>query len=202
MFFNVEQIIVSFGYTALFAIIFSETGLLIGFFLPGDTLIFTAGILASKGVIGIYETVIICAIAAIIGDSFGYFLGKKYGRGIFKKKGHHFLDEYINKENLERTEDLYEKYGGKIIFIARFIPVVRTIAPTMAGTADMKYSTFLFYNFFGGIAWVVTGILAGYLIGDIIPNSMDIMSVVITLIVFISIAPIAVKYIKRKFHNK
>jgi membrane-associated protein len=198
LFINIEQIIISFGYLSLFSIIFAETGLLLGFFLPGDTLLFTAGLLASKNIIGLPELIAICFFAAVIGDSFGYYLGKKYGKGIFEKKGH-FLDEYLNKENLGKTQKLYEKYGGKIIFLARFIPVVRTIAPTMAGTAEMNYPTFLFYNLFGAITWVVSASLAGYFIGGFIPNAMEILETIILIIVVVSFLPIFIKYLSRKY---
>ena len=196
MLFNIEQIITSFGYAALFGIIFSETGLLVGFFLPGDTLLFTAGLLASKSVIGMPELVAVCFVAAVAGDSFGYYLGRKYGRGVFEKKN--FLDDYLNKSNLERTRKLYEKYGGKIIFIARFVPVVRTIAPTLAGTAEMRYSTFIFYNLFGALAWVISVSIAGYYIGGFIPNAMEILEAVIALIVIISLMPVAIKFARKR----
>lgn len=196
MFFNVEQIIMAFGYSALFAIIFSETGLLLGFFLPGDTLLFTAGMLASRNALGLQETIAICFIAAALGDSFGYYLGRKYGRGIFERKN--FLDEYLNKENLEKTEHLYKKYGGKIIFMARFIPVVRTLAPTMAGTAQMDYKIFLFYNLLGAAAWVVSVTILGYFIGNLIPYAMEVAEILIFLVVALSITPIIIKYIRRK----
>jgi len=198
MIFNVEQIIISFGYTALFAIIFSETGLLLGFFLPGDTLLFSAGLLAGKGVVGLPEVIVVCFAAAVIGDSFGYYLGRRFGRGIFEKKEPHLLDDYLNKKNLEKAESLYEKYGDKIIFIARYIPVIRTIAPTLAGTAEMHYPTFLAYNVLGGLAWVLTGALAGYFIGSIIPGAMEIVSIIIILIVVLSLSPVIIKILKKK----
>lgn len=197
MIFNVEQIIISFGYLALFAIVFSETGLLLGFFLPGDTLLFSAGILASKNVISVYEVIAVCFFAAVIGDSFGYYLGKKYGKGVFEKEGH-FLDDYLNKKNLEKTRELYKKYGGKIIFIARYIPIVRTIAPTLAGTAEMHYTTFLFYNLFGALSWVISVVLLGFFVGSIIPNMMDIVSLLILAILVLSFAPLAIRALRKR----
>jgi membrane-associated protein len=196
LFFDVTQILVSFGYAALFAIIFAETGLLLGFFLPGDTLLFTAGILASKNVFGLPEVILVCFVAAVLGDSFGYYLGRKYGKRVFEKEGH-FLDYYLNKENLERTKKFFAKYGGKTIFFARYVPVVRTIAPTMAGTGEMHYATFLSYNVFGGAAWVLTGTLLGFFIRGFIPNAIEILTVVIIAIVVVSFVPVAWQVHKR-----
>lgn len=188
MFFNVEQLILSFGYASLFLILFAETGLLIGFFLPGDTLLFTAGLLASKNIIGLGETIAVCALAAVIGDSFGYFLGRRFGKHVFEKEGH-FLDDYLNKQNLEKTKRFFEKHGGKTIFFARWIPVVRTIAPTFAGTGEMNYPFFLFYNVLGGVSWVLSVTLAGYFLGSLIPNLVEYVSIAILLVVVISLFP-------------
>ncbi|NYZ78323.1 VTT domain-containing protein [Candidatus Micrarchaeota archaeon] len=197
MFFNVEQLILSFGYASLFLILFAETGLLVGFFLPGDTLLFTAGLLASKNIIGLGETIAVCALAAVVGDSFGYFLGKRFGKRVFEKEGH-FLDDYLNKKNLERTKRFFEKHGGKTIFFARWIPVVRTIAPTFAGTGEMSYLSFLFYNVLGGVSWVLSVTLAGYFLGSLIPNLVEYVSIAILLVVVISFVPVLVRLARGK----
>jgi len=197
MFFNVEHLILSFGYTSIFLIVFAETGLLVGFFLPGDTLLFTAGLLASKNIIGLSETLVVCAIAAIVGDSFGYFLGKRFGKRVFEKEGH-FLDDYLNKKNLERTKRFFEKHGGKTIFFARWIPVVRTIAPTFAGTGEMNYSFFLFYNVLGGVSWVLSVTLAGFFFGSLIPNLVEYVTIAILLVVVVSLAPFLIRLTRGK----
>ncbi|MFA6048416.1 MAG: DedA family protein [Candidatus Micrarchaeia archaeon] len=196
-FFDITQVLVSFGYLALFLIVFAETGLLIGFFLPGDTLLFTAGLLAAQGVLGLPETILVCFVAAVIGDSFGYYLGHKFGKRVFEKKGH-FLSDYLNKENLEKTREFYAKYGDWTIFLARFVPVVRTIAPTMAGTGDMPYPTFISYNVFGGLAWVLVATLAGFFLGALFPNAVQVLSALMLLIIAASIAPLAWKMLGRK----
>ncbi|NYZ79655.1 DedA family protein [Candidatus Micrarchaeota archaeon] len=199
MLFDVSQIILSFGYAALFAIIFAETGLLIGFFLPGDTLLFTAGILAAKGFVSLPAVIVICFAAAVIGDSFGYYLGKRFGKGIFLKNDPHFMDSYLNKENLEKTRSFFKKYGVKTIFFARYIPIVRTIAPTLAGTADMNYVSFLKYNVLGALAWVITVTLAGFFFGTVIPDALEIISVVVICIIIISVsAPFIYRRMRRK----
>ncbi len=197
MFFNVEPLILSFGYASLFLIVFAETGLLIGFFLPGDTLLFTAGLLASKNIIGLGETMVVCSIAAIIGDSFAYYLGKRFGKRVFEKEGH-FLDDYLNKKNLEKTKRFFEKHGGKTVFFARWIPVVRTIAPTFAGTGEMSYPVFLFYNVLGGVSWVLSVTLAGYFLGSLIPNLVEYVSIAILLVVVISFVPVLVRLARGK----
>ena len=194
MFFDVTQLILSFGYFALFAIIFSETGLLIGFFLPGDTILFTAGILASKNVLGLPESIAVCFAAAVIGDSVGYYLGRRFGKRVFTIEEAHFLDDYLNKENLERTKRFFEKYGIKTIFFARYIPVVRTIAPTLAGTAEMSYPSFLAYNVLGGLVWVVSVTLAGFFLGALIPNSLEILNIIIIGIIVFSLLPAIVRH--------
>ncbi len=197
MFFNVEQLILSFGYASLFFIVFAETGLLAGFFLPGDTLLFTAGLLASKGVIGVSETIVVCVVAAIAGDSLGYFLGKRFGKRVFEKE-RHFLDDYLNKKNLEKTKRFFEKHGGKTIFFARWIPVVRTIAPTFAGTGEMNYLRFLFFNVLGGVSWVLSVTLAGFFLGSLIPNLVEYVSVAIILVVIISLVPALTRLAREK----
>lgn len=199
MLFDVSQIILSFGYAALFAIIFAETGLLVGLFLPGDTLLFTAGILSAKNVVSLPVVIVICFAAAVIGDSFGYYLGKRFGQRIFLKNDPHFMDSYLNKENLEKTRGFFKKYGVKTIFFARYVPIVRTIAPTLAGTADMDYKKFLAYNVLGALAWVITVTLAGFFFGTLIPDALEIISVVIIGIIIVSAAaPFIYKRMRRK----
>ncbi len=184
--FNLTELILSSGYLALFLTLFAETGLLFGFFLPGDTLLFTAGVLASKNILNIHLLLLISFIAVVIGDSFGYYLGKKIGKKIFENN--HFLDTYLNPENLEKSKKFFKKHGNKSIFFARYVPIIRTITPTLAGTAEMHYPSFLIYNILGGLTWVFSIVLAGYLLGNLIPNSVEIMTGIIILIILASIA--------------
>ncbi len=196
--FNLEQLLTTFGYFALFAIVFAETGLLAGFFLPGDTLLFTAGLLASKGVLGIWEVLAVCTVAAILGDSAGYFLGKRFGKRVFERKNTDFLGDYLNNENLEKARKFYATHGDKTIFLARFAPIVRTLAPTLAGTAEMNYPTFLAYNVAGGVAWVFSMALAGYFLGGLFPQAVEIMSGIMILIILASLFPTFLKFLQGK----
>ena len=140
------------GYAGLFGIVFAESGLLLGFFLPGDSLLFTAGFLASQDFFNIWILIIGCFLAAVIGDSVGYTFGKKVGPKIFTRE-----DSLIfRKHNLEHARIFYEKHGGKAVILARFLPIVRTFAPILAGVGVMRYASFLFYNVIGGIMWAIT----------------------------------------------
>ena len=198
MLFDLTHLILSFGYVTLFAMVFSETGLLVGFFLPGDTLLFTAGILASQGVVDIVAVIAISAVAAITGDSFGYYLGRRFGKRVFNMEEPHFLDRHLNKENLERTQRFFGEYGSWTIFLARFVPVVRTIAPTLAGTADMDYSVFLLYNLAGGIIWTASVTLIGYYLGSLIPASLEIGLILLSAVVVLSLMSGVVPYLHKK----
>ena len=195
MFFDVMHLILSFGYLALFAIIFSETGLLVGFFLPGDSLLFSAGMLASRGVLNIGTLMAVCFVAAIIGDSFGYYLGKRFGKHVFEREEPHFLDDHLNKENLDRTRSFFKKYGPLTIVVARFIPIIRTIAPTLAGAVEMDYVTFLAYNIVGGFSWVVSISMLGYLFGTVLPGALDFVAIIVVMIVAAPFAPMVVKHL-------
>jgi len=195
MLFDVESILIAFGYSALFAIIFVETGLLVGFFLPGDTLLFSAGILASKGILDLGLVILVCSVAAVVGDSVGYWLGRKYGKRLFDKKEGMFF----KRENLEVARAFYEKHGGKTIFFARFVPVVRTFAPVLAGVGEMDYKKFLSFNVFGGIFWVAFVALAGYFIGGLIPNAAEYTALAIFAVVVLSLGiPAAMRLLKKK----
>lgn len=172
-------------YPILFAIIFAETGLLVGFFLPGDSLLFITGFVCSLGYIEIVPLMILLIIAAIVGDAVGYLLGKRTGRNIFLREDSLFF----KKDYLVRTQQFYEKHGGKTIVIARFIPIIRTFAPFMAGVGDMGYRKFAAYNIVGGIAWISSMLLAGYYLGNI-PWIKANLEKAIILIIFISLLPV------------
>ncbi len=180
------------GIAGVVGIIFAESGLLIGFFLPGDSLLFTAGLLASQGYLSIALLAILCPLAAILGDNTGYAIGKKVGPKIFRKEESFFF----NKKHIERSKKFFEKYGPKAIVLARFIPIVRTFTPIIAGVGEMPYSKFLFYNASGGILWTLFSIVLGYTFGQIIPNPDKYLLPVIGAIIIISFIPPVVEYIK------
>lgn len=182
---DLASIIETVGYIGLFAVIFAETGLLIGFFLPGDSVLFTAGFLASQGIFNIYILCLLMFIAAVTGDSIGYMIGHKYGKRLFKKED----SLLFHKDHLERAKQFYEKHGGKTIIIARFMPIVRTFAPVVAGIGDMKYGTFLTYNLIGGLLWAVGLPTLGFALGSSIPDVDKYLLPIIALIVIASVAP-------------
>lgn len=159
-------IIEAVGYIGVFGIIFIESGLLFGFFLPGDTLLFAAGLLASKGFFNIGILLVGACIAAIIGDSVGYFIGRKIGPKLFTREDSRFF----KKEYAFRAQHFFDKHGKKTIFLARFLPIVRTFVPVIAGVGNMRYRTFVVFNILGGIAWCLSLILAGYFLGNEVPN--------------------------------
>lgn len=192
--FDIKQIVESFGYIGLFAIIFAESGLLVGFFLPGDSVLFTAGFLASQGIMNIYLLVPLLFIAAVTGDSVGYMFGHKVGKKLFTKEDSIFF----HKKHLIRAQEFYEKHGGKTITIARFLPVVRTFAPIVAGMGEMPYSKFIFYNLLGGFLWAVCLPLAGYFLGSLIPDVDKYLLPIIVLIVIASVLPTAIHLIKER----
>ncbi len=180
------------GYLGLFLIIFAESGVFIGFFLPGDSLLFTAGILASQDYFNIAILVLFCFLGAVLGDSFGYAFGRKVGPRIFIKE-RSFL---FHKEHLERARIFYEKYGGKTIVLARFLPVIRTFAPILAGVGKMHYPTFLFYNITGGFLWAVGLTLLGFFLGSVITDINRYLIPLILLIIVLSFLPPVIHILK------
>lgn len=192
--FDLNNLLTTVGYAGIFAIIFAESGLLIGFFLPGDSLLFTAGFLASQGFFNIYILCPIIFVAAVLGDSFGYHFGRKVGPRFFKKESSFFF----SKNNIEKSRAFYEKHGGKTIVIARFVPVVRTFAPIIAGVGKMPYSRFLFFNIFGGFVWAFGVTLLGYFLGRSIPDIEHYLLPITMLIIFISILPSLYHVIKEQ----
>lgn len=186
------------GYIGLFAIVFAESGLFFGFFLPGDSLLFTAGLLAAAGHFKLSIVIILSLIAAILGDSFGYYFGLKTGKRLFKKE-----DSLVfNKKNLEKSQAFYASHGAKTIILARFIPVVRTFAPILAGTSHMPYPKFLAYNVIGGFIWVLSMTLLGALLGNTIPNIDAYILPIAFGIIAVSLLPIGWKIIKETIHER
>jgi membrane-associated protein len=182
------------GYILLVAIVFAETGLLIGCFLPGDSLLVTAGLLAAAGHLNIWWINALLMAAAIIGDSVGYAIGARLGPRIFIRE----KSLLFNPKHVLRTRHFYEKYGAKTIVIARFVPIIRTFAPVLAGVGQMEYRRFLTYNVAGGIGWVASMSWAGYLLGHVVPNISKYMHVVVIVIIVLSCVPIVVEIYRER----
>ena len=181
---DVETLVRVGGLTAMTAIVFAETGLLVGFFLPGDSLLVTAGVFAAAGQLNIWTLNALLVVAAIVGDTVGYWFGRRVGQALFKRP----KSLLFNPAHLRRAHDFYEKHGGKTIIIARFMPIVRTFAPIVAGMGEMNYRRFLSFNVFGGLLWVVSMTGIGYFLGKI-PGVREHIEVVILIVIFLSILP-------------
>ena len=195
---NLNDLIRWGGYTVLAVIVFAETGLLVGFFLPGDSLLVTAGILAGAGELNLlWLNVLLCAMA-IAGDATGYYIGLKSGPRIFKREN----SLLFRKEHLLRTKAFYEKHGGKTIIIARFMPLVRTFAPVVAGVGQMPYTRFASFNVVGGIGWVVSMTGTGYFIVKAIPNAEKYIHYIVFGVIFLSILPGIIAYARQRFAVK
>lgn len=180
-----------FIYLILFLIIFSETGLVVAPFLPGDSLLFVTGTLAAAGGMDINLTLSILIAAAVLGDTINYWIGYYTGQ----RASHHKKSRFLNKRHLDRTHEFYEKYGGKTIIIARFIPVIRTFAPFVAGVGKMTYKRFIIYNIIGGIMWVTLLVLAGYFFGNL-PFVKGNLTAFIFFIIILSIMPGIIEYFR------
>lgn len=186
------KIIETFGYAGITFIIFAESGLLFGFFFPGDSLLFTAGLLSSKGILNLVTVVVLSFIAAVVGDNVGYSFGKRVGPRIFNRERSLLFD----KDHLIKAEEFYKKHGSKTIILARFMPFIRTFAPIVAGVGNMEYKTFFLFNLLGGLAWAVGMPLAGYFLGRVIPDIDKYLLPIIGLIVIASVLPTAVHLLR------
>ena len=180
-------------YALLFLIIFCETGLVVTPFLPGDSLLFAIGALAAKGALNIYWVMILLSLAGILGDTVNYWIGQSVGPKVFISSS----SRWLNRSHLERTHEFYEKYGGKTIIIARFIPIIRTFAPFVAGIGRMSYAKFLAYNVVGGVLWICLFSLAGYWFGNI-PMVKNNFTLVIFAIIIISVLPAVFEVLRAK----
>ena len=181
------------GYALLAAIVFAETGLLVGLFLPGDSLLFTVGVVAGAGGLDIVQILLLLTIASVAGDQSGYFLGFRTGSRIFSRPDSRlFKQEYV-----KRTMEFFERHGGKTLIYAKFVPIVRTFAPFMAGVGKMRYSRFLSFNVFGGIGWVASMTLAGYFLGGV-PLIRRNFEKVVLAIVLVSVLPILLHYVQSR----
>jgi membrane-associated protein len=194
--YDVQGIITWGGLAALVAIIFAETGLLVGFFLPGDSLLVTAGIYCTSleegkpPLLSLPLVLLLPMIAAIVGDTVGYFIGAKSGPALFSRE----QSLFFSRKHLLRTKEFYERHGGKTIIIARFLPFVRTFAPVVAGIGQMNYRRFLSFNVFGGIGWVFSMVMLGFGLSTVFPNLGKQIDKVIIVIIFVSLLPGAISW--------
>ena len=182
------------GLVGVIAIIFAESGLFFGFFFPGDSLLFTAGLFASQGHINIWWLFFGCALAAVAGDSVGYAFGRRVGPSLFSREDSFFF----HKKHAENAKSFYEKYGAKTILLARFVPIVRTFAPIVAGVGGMTYRTFISWNVVGGVLWTALLTFSAYFLGSAFPGTEKYLNYIVVFIIVVSLVPIAVELIKSK----
>jgi len=182
------------GYFVLVVIVFTETGLLVGFFLPGDSLLITAGLVAATGHLNIWALNVLLIVAAVTGDSVGYAIGWRAGPRLFTRP----KSMLFNPSHIERTRAFYARHGAKTIVIARFVPIIRTFAPVVAGVGQMEYRRFLLYNIAGGVAWVTSMTWAGYLLGQAVPNISDHIHLVVAIVILLSLIPIVVELVRER----
>lgn len=189
-----EKLLEAFGTIGLFLVVFAESGLLFGFFLPGDSLLFTAGLLASQGKLNLPVILVGCFVCAVAGDQVGYAFGNRVGPALFRRPDSRFFKQ----EYVEKAQSYFERYGPKTIVLARFVPIVRTFAPIVAGVGSMQYRTFVTYNVLGGLLWAVGVTTLGYLLGEAIPDIDKYLLPVIAVIVFLSILPVAIEILRER----
>jgi membrane-associated protein len=182
------------GYVVLVVIVFTETGLLVGFFLPGDSLLITAGLVAATGYLNIWWLNGLLIVAAVVGDSVGYAIGRRLGPRLFTRP----KSLLFNPRHVERTRAFYARHGSKTIVIARFVPIVRTFAPVVAGVGQMEYRKFVFYNVAGGVGWVTSMTWAGYLLGQVVPNIGERIHIVVAVVIVLSVIPIVVELVRER----
>lgn len=189
-----ERLIETFGTLGLLVIVFAESGLLIGFFLPGDSLLFTAGLLASEGHLNLPVILVGTFVAAAAGDQVGYAFGARVGPALFTRQD----SRLFHREHLERAEKFFEKHGPRTIVLARFMPIVRTFAPVLAGVGSMPYRTFVTFNLLGALLWAVGVTLAGYILGTTIPDVDRFILPMIAVIVLASVAPAGLEVLRHR----
>ncbi len=197
--YNVKELVQWGGTLGVCAIVFVETGLFVGFFLPGDSLLVTAGIIAAAGQVNLPLLLASVALCAIAGDQLGYWIGRRMGHGLYSRPDSRFF----KRQHLERAHAFYEHHGGKTVILARFVPIIRTFCPPVAGAAEMPYARYLTYDIFGGIFWVCSTILLGYFLGRAVPNIDRQLHWVIAVIVVLSLIPVARQaLLARRARNK
>jgi len=196
--YNVPELIRLVGFYGIVAVVFAETGLLIGFFLPGDSLLITAGLFAARGDFDFATLILSLIPAAIIGNATGYYIGHRTGQALYQRPD----SLLFRREHLKMTHDYYLQHGGKTIVIAQFIPILRTFAPVVAGVAEMGYRQFATYNVVGAILWVGSMTTAGYLLGNLVPNIEQRIHYVVAVVIAISLMPPAIAWLKRRRSSK
>jgi membrane-associated protein len=193
--YNVPELIRIGGILGLFVVIFAETGLMVGFFLPGDSLLVTAGLFAAKGDLDIVWLNVALMVAAVVGDAVGYWIGWKAGKALYSRPNSFFF----RREHLLKTHEFYEKHGGKTIIIARFMPIVRTFAPTVAGAAEMTYRQFAVFNVIGAVSWVASMTLTGYFLGQMFGAALERnIHILVAVVIFLSLLPALVAWLNER----
>jgi len=196
--YNVPELIRLVGFYGLILIVFAETGLLVGFFLPGDSLLITAGLFAARGDFDYAMLLLALIPAAIIGNATGYYIGHRTGMTLYSRPD----SLLFRREHLQMTREYYEKHGGKTIILAQFIPILRTFAPVVAGVGEMGYRQFATYNVVGAILWVGSMVTAGYMLGNAIPNIESRIHYVVAVVIFISLLPPGIALLKARLRKK
>ena len=192
--YNVPELIRLVGFYGIVAVVFAETGLLIGFFLPGDSLLITAGLFAARGDFDFATLILALIPAAIIGNATGYYIGHRTGKALYQRPN----SLLFRREHLKMTHDYYVRHGGKTIVIAQFIPILRTFAPVVAGVAEMGYRQFATYNVIGAILWVGSMTTAGYVLGNLVPNIEQRIHYVVAAVIAVSLLPPAIAWLRRR----
>lgn len=185
------------GLLLICTIVFVETGLFVGFFLPGDSLLVTAGVFAAAGDLNVVALLVAASLCAVAGDQLGYWIGRRAGRALYSRPDSRFF----KRKHLERAHAFYEKYGAKTIVLARFVPIVRTFAPAVAGAAEMHYRRFVTYNILGGLLWVCSTVLLGFFLGRAVPNIERHIHIVIAIVIFLSILPGLIELYRSRQHH-
>jgi membrane-associated protein len=196
--YNVPELIRLVGFYGLIVIVFAETGLLVGFFLPGDSLLITAGLFAARGDFDYAMLLLALIPAAVIGNATGYYIGHRTGMTLYSRPD----SLLFRREHLQMTREYYEKHGGKTIILAQFIPILRTFAPVVAGVGEMGYRQFATYNVVGAILWVGSMLTAGYMLGNAIPNIESRIHYVVAVVIFISLLPPGIALLKARLRKK
>lgn len=195
--YDVQGLIQWGGTLLVCTIVFIETGFFVGFFLPGDSLLVTAGVFAAAGHLDLATLLLLVPLCAIVGDQIGYWIGRKAGDALYRRED----SLLFRKRHLERAHNFYESYGGKTVILARFVPIVRTFCPPVAGAARMKYTRYLAYDIFGGCFWVGSMVLAGYFLGTVVPNINERIHWVIAVVVFLSLLPAIIGALRVRFQK-
>ena len=193
--YNVPELIRLVGFPGLMLIIFSETGLMVGFFLPGDSLLVTAGVFAAGGFLDIAWLAPVLVVSAVLGNSTGYLIGRKAGQALYNRPNSFFF----RREHLIRTHEFYERHGGKTIILAQFMPIVRTFAPVVAGAASMEYRRFITFNLVGAVLWINSMLFTGYFLVRFIPGLQKRIDLVVAVVIFLSLMPAIIAWLRSRF---